>query len=160
MMEQFIIEIPERLWSETIEGLRKRSKGREAACIWGGYRRPGVQEVKEVFFLDDLVGVKGFARRHNVPRVALDQLFEMLRDKKLSIIADLHTHPGAWVGLSPVDMSHPLEYRIGMIMAVIPYYAAMSIGLGNIGVHEYHGSGRWRKLPPQKVKEKIKIIGC
>ena len=158
MIDQFIIEIPGRLWTETIDGLRKRSKGREAACIWAGSRRSGVQEVKKVFFLDDLVGVKGFARRHNVSRNAINQLFEMLRDKKLSIIADLHTHPGTWVGLSEVDMSHPLEYRIGIIMAVIPYYAAVPIEIENIGVHEYCGNGRWRQLLPQEVKKKIKIM--
>jgi len=153
------IKLPEKLWQETIMGLRLRSRGsREAACIWAGNRTSAVQHVEEIFFLDDLPGVQGHTLRHNVPRNAINLLFSILKEKGYQIIADVHTHPNSWVGLSEVDMEHPIEYRIGLPMIVIPNYGKGVINYKNIGVHVYQGKGRWKIIKSDEV-EKLIIEG-
>lgn len=146
------------LWNETINGLRMRGNGeRETACVWAGHRGESEHKVLEVVFLDDLAGVISRELNHRVTMSAIDILFKYLKDKKLSIVADLHTHPHDWVGLSWVDKEHPLEYRMGFLMIVLPNYACGDVSLDNIGVHEYEGDAKWRELLPSKVKQGIII---
>lgn len=158
MSESYNITLSKALWQETIHGLHVRGMGKkETACIWAGHRRPIQNEVKEVIFLDDIAGVVGRGMHHRVPTSAIDKLFFTLREKGLSIIADLHTHPRDWVGLSWIDMEHPLEYRIGFLMIVLPYYASIDVQLEDIGVHEYQGDGRWRELHIEEIRRRIII---
>lgn len=152
--------IPSRLWDETQRGLGERSQGRrESACIWAGQRSPEQCVVQEVVFLDDLPGVRGRSLQHRTPKHALDQLFQILREKGLQIVADVHTHPHDWVDLSRVDQRNPIEHRIGLIAIILPDYAQRAISLVDIGVHEYLGSYQWRRLPRLEVQSRLLVPG-
>jgi len=158
MIKNNKITLSRALWKETIYGLRVRGEEKnESACIWAGQRSPVQNEVQEVIFLDDIAGVMGRELFHRVPTFAIDKLFSTLREKGLSIIADIHTHPENWVGLSWIDMEHPLEYRVGFLMIVLPYYASTEIQLKDIGVHEYQGNGKWRELHVAEIRRRIII---
>ncbi len=91
------------------------------------------------------------------PRPALNLLFSILTEKNYCIIADVHTHPTNWVGLSEVDIEHPIEYRIGLPMIVIPNYGKGDIQLNSIGVHLYKGKGIWDNI---SFKDVNKLIIC
>lgn len=154
-----IIYIDKKCWESTMKGLLQRSKGvRESACIWAGVRYETEWRVNDIIFLDDLKGTQKGRLFHSTPREASKKAFEILRGKGLQIIADVHTHPEKWVGLSPVDMQHPIEYRTGLLAIVIPHYARYPVTLNNLGVHEYLGSTKWRQLPLDEVKKRF-IIG-
>lgn len=154
------IELPAHLWEETMGGLAARSQGvREAACIWAGTRASDTCRASEVLFLDDLPGAIGHARSHRTPRQALEALFSHLRLKGLQIIADIHTHPGSWVGLSSEDRKHPIEFRVGLVAIIIPHFAQMAVKLTEAGVHEYLGQQRWRQLPPAEIRQRFTIPG-
>ena len=111
----------------------------------------------EVVFLDDFPGVEGFARFHKVSREAVTALFRYLQQKNLQLIADVHSHPGTWVGLSEIDMEHPLEFRVGFLSLVLPSYATPKPDIGTVGVHEYIGNMEWETLTPEAVPTRIKI---
>lgn len=153
-----IISIPAYIWDETVRGLAGRSQGlRESGCIWAGKRNELTWTVKEVVFLDDLPGVRRHQLYHRMPRVAINKLFELLREKDLQIIADLHTHPTDWVELSDTDKIHPIEYRIGLIAIVFPNFAQFPHTFINLGVHEYLGSSEWQRLSLSEVNKRIII---
>lgn len=153
-----IIRISTNLWNETIKGLAEHSQGlRESGCIWAGKRNELTWTVKEVLFLDDLPGVRRQHLYHRTPRIAINKLFELLREKDLQIIADLHTHPTDWVELSDTDKLHPIEYRIGLIAVIFPYFAQMKHKFNDLGVHEYLGNGEWQRLPLSEVNKRIII---
>lgn len=154
------IRISQELWTKTWSGLRERGAAkREALCVWAGDRQHLPWEVTDVIFLGDLPGVEGFALFHRISREAVTQLFGLLQAKGLDLIADVHTHPADWVGLSETDQEHPLEYRIGFISVVLPNYATSEPLLEAAGVHEYTGSMKWKTLELAETKERIQIGG-
>lgn len=158
MIKNKPIVIPEELWQHTWSGLRTRGEGaREAACVWAGSCSEREELVSEVVFLDDFPGVKSFALQHQTSRTATDALFEGLRVKRLSIIADVHTHPEDWVDLSWVDKAHPIEYRPGLSALVLPYYATSIPAIATTGIHIYLGDGRWKRLHGRRAQQKVQI---
>lgn len=158
-MRHKFISISSELWTRTWTRLRAHGDGqREAACIWAGDSSDHEERVTDVIFLDDLPGVEAFALQHRTTRKATEALFTQLRDKKLSIIADVHTHPADWVELSWIDRAHPIEYRPGLTAIVLPHYATSSPNLETIGVHVYLGDGQWRQLDGDEAKSKVRVL--
>jgi len=152
------IEVTHQLWVETWSGLRTRGAGKhEAACIWSGKRSPGGDIVHSVTFLDDLPGVHAGERYHQLSRVTINALFELLRARHEMIVADIHTHPGDWVDLSPTDAEHPIEFRRGLPAMIIPNFAKFAPALDGLGLHEYLGDGAWRRLDSEELGQTLKI---
>lgn len=152
------IVVSKKLWLETWQGLLKRGEGtREAACIWGGKRATTVDTASSVTFLDDLPGVRAGARYHQMTRATIGALFEILRRNGDMIVADIHTHPGPWTGLSRTDAASPIEFRPGLPAMVIPHYANATPSLSELGLHEYVGDGRWHQLAPDEVRSVMRI---
>lgn len=153
------VVLTQALWQATVKGLGARSEGRhETACVWTGHRLPEAWSIEAIMFLDDLPGTTGLPRQHRTPRSALDVLFAELRKRELQIIADVHTHPGSWVGLSPVDQSHPIEYRLGLLAVVIPHYARVPVSLADAGIHEYLGAHRWHQLDSLEILQRFTAV--
>ena len=149
------IVVPNEVWVQTWLGLQKRGKGKvESAAVWGGKRDDLSEIVEAVYFLDDLVGRFQHRGYHFVPPEALAQLFAQLQRDRRVIVADIHTHPTGWVGLSALDKSHPIEFRPGLHAIVLPSYAQSTPSLSLAGVHEYEGGGKWRILT-DKMKEAV-----
>jgi len=147
-----------QLWNETWSGLRKRGGARrESACIWAGDRTKDSERVSRVVYLDDLPDVTAGMKHHRASREATRALFQDLRKHGEQIVADVHTHPRAWVGLSTVDEEHPIEFRPGLPAIVIPNLARGSPRVEAIGLHEYLGHGRWQRL--EEVQLYLKIGG-
>src|SRR5439155_1742461 len=116
------------------------------AAIWAGRRDGLVETAEAVYFLDDLFDGNQGAAYHRVSPRALAQLFARLQQDRRVIVTDVHTHPDSWVGLSPIDMDHPIEFRPGLHAIVIPFYALNEPSLSDAGVHEYLGEREWRHL--------------
>lgn len=148
------MNVPVRVWDETWFGLRRRSRGRrESAAIWAGRRTAGVEHVEAVYFLDDYRGGVQQRGYHRVSVEALDQFFKVLQRDHRVIVADLHTHPGLWVGLSALDEENPIEFRVGFPAIVVPSFARPAPSLSLAGVHLYEGKGKWMALTDQEKEE-------
>jgi proteasome lid subunit RPN8/RPN11 len=146
------------LWTTTWYGLQRRSAGEnEAACVWLGTRSPHLERALEVVYLDDLPGTVGRRLQHRTSRQAVDMMLELARTKRMSIVGDLHTHPGEWVDLSEVDREHPIEYRVGLLALVIPSFGRGGADLTRTGVHEYAGAGRWNTFESHDHGTRIEI---
>lgn len=150
------IFIPQNLWLQTWLGLLERGKGVvESAAVWGGKRAGSIETVEAVYFLDDLVGKVQRRQYHYVPQRSLARLFAKLTENKHLIVADIHTHPSDWVGLSPLDMEHPIEFRRGIHAVVLPSYALHPPSLKQAGVHKYQGDGNWLSLNEDEKQSTI-----
>jgi hypothetical protein len=97
--------------------------------------------VEAVYFLDDYAGGEQCRGYHRVPVEALTEFFATLQQQRQVIIADIHTHPGNWVGLSALDEDNPIEYRVGLPAIVLPSFALPRPSLSISGVHIYKGNG-------------------
>lgn len=151
-----ILHVSRPLWALTWSGLRSRSGGvREAACVWSGDRAAEKWIVRSVHFLEDFGPVNAGALFHRASRECVAQLFAEMRRRGESLIADVHVHPDAWVDLSPTDETHPIEYRIGLLAVVLPYFASRAPNLLSAGVHEYVATSEWRRLPDEEVSARV-----
>jgi hypothetical protein len=158
-MNQNSLLVPQAVWKSTWEGLRSRSDGlRESACVWGGQRSGSKETVTQVHFIDDLPGVRRHRLFHRTSREATTLLFRELRALGQAILADIHCHPGAWVGLSETDAAHPIEYRVGLVALVFPGFATGFPLLSRAGVHVYLGEGAWEELSARKANRRIRIV--
>lgn len=156
MQRQLIV--PEPLWLETWSGLASRGGGqREAACIWAGHRDDQSETVEQIVFLDDFDETVAHGLYHRTPRSVTAELFRLLRERELVIVGDVHSHPDEWVGLSPVDSAHPIEYRVGLRALVLPHYSIGEPSTETVGVHEYLGDKRWHQLSISEVRRVLRI---
>jgi proteasome lid subunit RPN8/RPN11 len=152
------LHVTRSLFEATWLGLQRRSQGaQETACVWLG-NQDGEREIAtEIVFLDDLPGTVGRRLQHRTSREAVRILIDRARELGLTIVGDVHTHPGQWVDLSEVDRAHPIEYRIGLLALVFPSFAQGSPWLDGVGVHEYLGSGQWTRFEGDDVASRLQL---
>ena len=142
----------ERTWL----GLRDRGAGaRETACVWLGDETGEDDVAREVMFLDDLPGTVGRRLEHRTSRIAVSMLLDRARELGLGIVGDIHTHPSDWVDLSEVDRAHPIEYRVGLLALVLPFFARGPVDVTSIGVHEYLGAGEWTTFDAYTARKRL-----
>lgn len=158
MKNQMVVQIPLQLWRLTWEGLKKRSYGDvESLCIWAGKRSQDLGVVSDVMFLDGIVGVEAFPLFHRISREATAEIFAAIRAKGLQLIADVHTHPEHWVGLSETDREHPFEYRVGFVSIVLPHFATSEPAIRSIGMHRYEGNLQWYELDDAEKQKYLEV---
>ena len=72
-------------------------------------------------------------------------------------IAQIHTHPGAWVGHSDVDDNFAYSRHDGALSLVVPNYAVGVSVFSDVAVHICL-RGRWRELGPNERDATIRLI--
>ena len=85
------------LWHRLVAGLRERGRScsRESGAFLLGYRRDGRARIVDFILYDDLdphaldTGIVRFDGRH------FGALWDICKQRGLSVIADVHVHPGA-----------------------------------------------------------------
>lgn len=73
---------------------------------------------------------------------AFAKLWTICRAKKLTVVADAHTHPGL-AFQSSADKNNPMIARTGHIAIIIPKFACWPIPAGQLGIYEYCGQHDW-----------------
>jgi hypothetical protein len=148
------IKLPADVLERTWEGLRARpTDTRWPAAVWLGHRIPKRQVVDDVCFIDRLLTDPPDGSRDR----ALRDLFEIMRSRQLSIVAEIHSRSGADVALDPANAPEPIEYSAGLLAIVVAGGAAAPPDLAAVGVHEYQGQGRWLRLAGPDVSERFTI---
>jgi proteasome lid subunit RPN8/RPN11 len=147
--------ITESVWEKLIYELRKRGYGeRESGAFLLG--KVDENQILEFVCYDDLDphcldhGIITFDGGGYVP------LWQMCKEKRLTVLADVHTHPGEWVGQSRSDSNHPMIAQLGHIAIILPEYAqAKNLTLKDAGIYEYQGDKKWKTVNPKGGRVKI-----
>lgn len=71
------------------------------------------------------------------------KLWDICEREDLRVVADIHTHPSAWVGQSPIDADNPMVARRGHVALIAPFFASQRIRPQDLGVHVYLGENGW-----------------
>jgi len=77
----------------------------------------------------------------------LSKLWKYCRDNALEVVADVHTHPGI-ARQSFDDRENPIIAIPGHIALIVPWFAKPPVDVDKLGIYEYLGERRWRKLLP------------
>ena len=73
---------------------------------------------------------------------AFAKLWAICRERKLTVVADIHTHPAA-AFQSESDRTNPMVARAGHIAIIVPDFAAPPVRYERLGIYEYRGEHRW-----------------
>lgn len=149
------LRIPVVAWLRLVWQLRKRGHGRrESGAFLLGPSSGGV--ISGFICYDDLdprcldTGIIRFDGRGYVP------LWTHCSERKLKVVADVHTHPEGWTGQSEADRTHPMVAQVGHLALILPHFAQDSwFGPKGAGFFRYLGEERWETLPIQSLKLSI-----
>lgn len=136
-----LIRLDVDLWHSLLSQLRDRGDGRRESGAFLLAERNS-RRVTTIVYLDDLdpdclTGGISFNGIH------YDKLWRLCSERGLAVIADVHTHPRAWVGQSPTDRENPMIAKPGHVALIVPSFAQGSLSPAGIGVHRYLGDAGW-----------------
>lgn len=139
------IRIPMWLWRRLILQLRRRGKGLgESGAFLLGPQRGTSGRVTAFVCYDDLdphAYRGGAIAFHAVGHAAL---WERCKDKSLRVLADVHTHPGQYVGQSATDQRNPMIPLQGHTAVIVPNFGNTPWwSLDAVGIYEYLGDFKW-----------------
>jgi len=134
---------PSRYWREIVGELYRRGENRhEAGVFLLGVARDGRREVQDTIYYDELdprAYESGVCVLHGD---AFAKLWALCRERKLTVVADAHTHGGEGFQ-SEADRTNPMVARPGHIAIIVPDFARWPIRRHRLGVYEYRGQHDW-----------------
>ena len=145
------------LWARLLGDLRHRGEGRResGAFLLGRSDDPGGRVTTYVCYddLDPDALKSGIITFHAKGYAAL---WQFCRERVLQVLADVHTHPGRWVGQSSIDKRNPMLPIAHHTALIVPCYGRASRwSLKGVGIYEYLGNFSWathnRAGRPQRV---------
>lgn len=132
-----------QLWRELVEELRVRSAGvRESGAFLLGRCEEDVRTITAFVPYDDLDPNALESGYVHIDGRYMGRLWEICREQKLSVVADIHTHPGGY-GQSDTDRKNPMVAVKGHIGLILPDFAARKSSRSNMGIYIYRGSHEW-----------------
>jgi hypothetical protein len=138
-------------WKNIVAELERRGgRQHEAGAFMLGIERHGRFEIADAVFYDDLdpnAYATGVCVLHGD---AFAKLWGICRQRKLSVVADVHTHPD--VGFQSLsDKANPMVARAGHIAIILPNFARWPIAQDRTGVYEYRGDHEWSDRSPTRT---------
>lgn len=141
-----------RRWRDIVRELDRRGGRRhEAGVFLLGTSEGDRRVVTDVIYYDDLdpaAYASGVCVLHGD---AFAKLWAVCRARGCSVIADVHTHPGAGFQ-SYSDKTNPMIAREGHIAIIVPDYARWPISLSRLGIYEYRGGHKWTDRSPGRCR--------
>lgn len=126
--------------------------GHEGFVYWAGFREGDVIHINTVI-APETISSEG---RVSVPALSNFYVVQCLSAAKLTQLAQVHSHPGTWVGHSSGDDSHAAFKREGLLSVVVPKYGTENFSLKQCGIHRFQG-GEFLQLSRRYVKEHVRI---
>ena len=137
------ISLPGPLWRKLFDELERRGENRhESGAFLLGVRQGERREVIDVVFYEDLdkdAYSTGVCILH---APAFARLWNLCRERKLTVLGDVHTHPGL-SHQSSSDRTNPMVARGGHVAIIVPNFAATPADITQLGIYEYRGNHRW-----------------
>ena len=142
--------VPILLWRRLILDLRRRGNGccESGAFLLGTERRDSRITTSYVCYddLDPNAYQHGGIAFHAAGCAAL---WAHCRERRVEILADVHTHPGDDTGQSGIDQRNPMIPMVGHTALIVPRFGhAPWRTLKGIGIYEYLGKLAWRSHNP------------
>jgi proteasome lid subunit RPN8/RPN11 len=131
------------IWREGVAELRRRTEGyHESGAFLIGKKEGSRRRILKFAYYDDLdphsldTGIVIFDGAGYGP------LWEICRSEKLTVVADIHVHPGI-ARQSPSDRTNPMISNKGHVALIAPDFAAGPCLAADLGVYEYVGGYEW-----------------
>lgn len=147
------LSCPWPVWLRLMLGLRQRGRFvRESGAFLLGSEDHGRRHITDFALYDDIdphaldTGIVHLEGRH------FGKLWDLCRARGLTVVADVHTHPGG-SGQSSSDQAHPIIACAGHIALIVPRFAALPITRSALGIYRYLGAREWETVPVDRRRE-------
>jgi proteasome lid subunit RPN8/RPN11 len=156
-MPDLVLRFSRGLWNGCMAELQRRGRRRhESGCfVLGtddGYRRWAARCV----YYDELDPGAYASGVCVLDGSAFPRLWEICRAAGLTVVADIHTHPGA-AFQSESDRCNPMIARPGHLAVIVPRFAGGPIWRHRLGLFRYEGDHRWTDLSGWRARRFLKI---
>jgi proteasome lid subunit RPN8/RPN11 len=139
-------------WTAILAELNRRGEDlHEAGAFLLGNDGEEPRIVRDVIFYDELdprAYDSGVCILH---APAFAKLWSICRERKLSVVADVHTHDGL-AFQSGADRDNPMVASQGHIAIIVPDFARAPVIQRRLGIYEYIGNHRWIDRSPSRAK--------
>lgn len=154
-----VIKIPMLVWARVLADLRRRGGGKgESGAFLLGHQRGARGRVTEYICYDDLdpdAYQFGGIAFHAAGCAAL---WKLCRERRLQVLADVHTHPTADVRQSGIDQRHPMVPVADHTAMIVPKFGATAWwSLKRVGVYQYLGNFQWRSQDANKRPRRVQL---
>jgi proteasome lid subunit RPN8/RPN11 len=137
------LSCPAGLWWHALNELHRRGERRhESGAFLLGLDCQGRREASAVVFYDELDPYAYASGVCILKADAFSRLWALCRAKQLTVVADIHTHPGA-AFQSDADRMNPMVAQPGHIAVIVPDFAAAPVRYERLGIFEYRGEHKW-----------------
>ena len=151
------LRISHLIWARLVFSLRRRSGGtRESGAFLFASANSSHRRITAFSCYDDFDPRAYHTGAITFHAKGYAALWEYCRSKKLQVLADVHAHPGAWVGQSGTDQRNPMIPTRGHIALIVPNFGVTSWwSLDGVGIYQYLGNFRWRDCRAAPVTQEI-----
>lgn len=149
--------IPRSLIDKTVRKLKEKGdKFSEGLVFWAGIEaKDGAKFVTTCVFPKQQCS--GISVSSDL--IAGAKVVREIRKRGLAIIAEIHSHPGHWVGHSLPDNKNPFVLADGNLSIVVPCFAEEGMEpLWKCGIHIYCVKDGWRRLNRNEIEEGFVIV--
>lgn len=137
------ISCPRPLWNKVLAELDRRGERRhEAGAFLLGLESQGRRRVVDCIFYDELDTSVYDSGVCVLSGSAFAKLWGHCRERALTVVADIHTHPGA-ARQSETDRQNPMVASVGHVAIIVPRYAMAPIDFASLGIYEYLCGHNW-----------------
>ena len=142
-MAEQIMRIGRLMWLDCLRQLHLRSEGvHESGCFLLGRKDDQNLRADHCVYYDELDRNAYSSGVCVLYADAFECLFALCRNSGLTVIADIHTHPGS-ARQSHADRQNPMVARAGHIALIVPSYARPPVWRHLLGAYQYRGSHEW-----------------
>ena len=152
------LKIPITIWLKLNKAVRKHgaNKRESGAFLLGKINSSKVSHFILYHELDPYSSDNGYIHFRSECYI---KLWEICRTQHLTVIADVHTHPGQNTNQSEYHRMHPMIFRKKHIAMIIPHFARRIIStLSGVGVFEYLGDFQWKKYSSNSQRVKLAVL--
>ena len=145
------------LWKHCIGELRRRGNGKhESGCFVLSSSKRNNRKVRRCIFYDELDATAYSSGVCILGGDSFSKLWEICRRDQLTVIADIHTHPGNPYQ-SELDRTNPMIARPGHVAVIVPRFAEGTVWRHRLGLYRYEGDHEWTNLSGWQARTVLKI---
>ena len=148
------------LWRQIVGEIERRGGHKtEAGAFLLGREAPGPARIENVVFYDDLDPNAYSSGACILHSDAFAKLWAVCRAHQLTVLADVHSHPG--VGFKVTKTAHQpyVVARTGHVAIILPDYARWPVNQRRFGIYEYRGSHEWADRRPVIARQASSTTG-
>lgn len=139
------------VWRRLLVKLREhgRNCSRESGAFLLGYKYAEKLRIVDFVLYDDLDPHSldsGIVRFNGS---CFGPLWEICKARNLTVVADIHVHPGA-AYQSESDRMHPMISQSGHIAFILPNFARPPLRVSDVGIYRYIGAKQWASVSPKE----------